>query len=109
MQGAFGRVDWLANGTLFGLYHLHQPWGIPGGVLVGALFFALPGFIRLEGRNNLGLALGRSAAWMIVPLVGYWVLARILISNSTHVFIGTAVVLGGLLAVGLWRWWTMRV
>ena len=73
------------------------------------LLFALPGFIRLEGRNNLGLALGRSAAWMLVPLLGYWMLSRILISNSTHVFIGTTLVLGGLLAVGLWRWWTMRV
>lgn len=42
MQDAFGSVDWLANGALFGLYHLHQPWGIPGGVVVGALLFALP-------------------------------------------------------------------
>jgi len=42
MQGAFGRLDWLANGTLFGLYNVHQPWGIPGGVVVGALLFAVP-------------------------------------------------------------------
>jgi membrane protease YdiL (CAAX protease family) len=26
MQGAFGRWDWLANGVLFGAYHLHTPW-----------------------------------------------------------------------------------
>jgi lipopolysaccharide export LptBFGC system permease protein LptF len=73
------------------------------------LLFAMPGFIRLEGRNNLGLAIGRSVAWMVVPLLGYWVLSRILISNSTYVLTGTAIVLGSLIGVGAWRWWTMRV
>ncbi|KGN40213.1 CPBP family intramembrane glutamic endopeptidase [Knoellia aerolata] len=29
MQGTFGRWDWVANGVLFGLYHLHVPWSIP--------------------------------------------------------------------------------
>jgi uncharacterized protein len=29
MQGVFGRRDWVANGVLFGLYHLHMPWAIP--------------------------------------------------------------------------------
>ncbi len=29
MQGVFGRRDWLANGVLFALYHLHVPWVIP--------------------------------------------------------------------------------
>jgi hypothetical protein len=24
MNGAFGRVDWLANGVLFSAYHLHE-------------------------------------------------------------------------------------
>lgn len=37
MQGVFGKWDWLANGVLFGLYHLHQPWGIPGNI-VSAIF-----------------------------------------------------------------------
>src|SRR5215207_5508235 len=30
MRGVFGRRDWLANGVLFALYHLHVPWAIPG-------------------------------------------------------------------------------
>jgi uncharacterized protein len=30
MQGAFGRADWVVNGLLFAVYHLHQPWSIPG-------------------------------------------------------------------------------
>jgi hypothetical protein len=29
MQGVFGKYDWLANGVLFGLYHLHKPWMLP--------------------------------------------------------------------------------
>ena len=28
MEGVFGKWDWVANGFLFSLYHLHQPWGI---------------------------------------------------------------------------------
>lgn len=33
MRGAFGRWDWVANGVLFGLYHLHLPWSIPSNLL----------------------------------------------------------------------------
>jgi uncharacterized protein len=42
MAGAFPKSDWLVNGLLFGLYHLHQPWGMVSSVTHGALFFALP-------------------------------------------------------------------
>lgn len=42
MRGSFGKRDWVANGALFGLYHLHQPWMIPSGILSGMLLFALP-------------------------------------------------------------------
>ena len=38
MKGVFGRWDWVANGVLFGLYHLHQPWGLPGNILSGLLY-----------------------------------------------------------------------
>jgi membrane protease YdiL (CAAX protease family) len=37
MKGVFGRWDWVANGIVFGLYHLHMPWGIPGNILFGWL------------------------------------------------------------------------
>lgn len=37
MRGLFGKWDWAANGVLFGLYHLHQPWGLPGNILSGLL------------------------------------------------------------------------
>ena len=33
MNGVFGRGDWLANGVLFALYHVHVPWVIPAGLL----------------------------------------------------------------------------
>jgi membrane protease YdiL (CAAX protease family) len=42
MRGVFGKGDWLANGVLFGLYHLHQPWTILGSILEGTLCLALP-------------------------------------------------------------------
>jgi membrane protease YdiL (CAAX protease family) len=33
MNGAFGRADWVANGVLFAIYHLHIPWAIPTALL----------------------------------------------------------------------------
>ncbi|SRR6266498_2667342 len=42
MAGVFGKWDWVINGLLFGLYHLHQPWVIFSAVIEGILLFALP-------------------------------------------------------------------
>ena len=33
MNGSFGRADWVANGVLFAVYHLHMPWVIPSALL----------------------------------------------------------------------------
>ena len=41
MRGVFGRWDWVANGALFALYHLHTPWVIPT-ALVDTLALAYP-------------------------------------------------------------------
>jgi len=41
MNGVFGRWDWVANGVLFGLYHLTQPWGILASAISG-LVWAFP-------------------------------------------------------------------
>lgn len=41
MRGAFGRWDWLVNGVLFGIYHLHLPWSIPANSL-DTLFISFP-------------------------------------------------------------------
>jgi membrane protease YdiL (CAAX protease family) len=42
MRGVFGKGDWVANGVLFGLYHLHQPWTIIGSTIEGIFALALP-------------------------------------------------------------------
>jgi membrane protease YdiL (CAAX protease family) len=42
MKGVFGKWDWLANGVLFGVYHLHQPWGIPGNIVSAAFLESYP-------------------------------------------------------------------
>jgi CAAX protease family protein len=41
MNGAFGRADWVANGFLFALYHLHVPWVMPT-ALIDTFSLALP-------------------------------------------------------------------
>lgn len=41
MQGAFGRGDWVANGVMFALYHVHVPWMMPT-VLVDTFALAYP-------------------------------------------------------------------
>ena len=41
MNGAFGRRDWLANGVLFAVYHLHVPWVIPA-TLLDSFIIAYP-------------------------------------------------------------------
>ena len=33
MNGAFGRGDWVVNGLLFTVYHLHVPWAMPATLL----------------------------------------------------------------------------
>jgi membrane protease YdiL (CAAX protease family) len=38
MEGVFGKWDWIANGVIFGFYHLHQPWGILSSVLTGLIY-----------------------------------------------------------------------
>jgi uncharacterized protein len=42
MNGAFGRRDWLANGVLFAVYHVHVPWVIPATALVDTFALAYP-------------------------------------------------------------------
>jgi len=74
MEAVFGRWDWMMNGLLFGLYHLHQPWGMLGSATAGMLLYALPsryfhsawfGIVAHSGQSIfltiliLGLVLGR--------------------------------------------------
>jgi membrane protease YdiL (CAAX protease family) len=73
MAGVFGRWAWAVNGLSFGLYHLHQPWGMLDYAVQGMLLLALPsrllrsswfGIISHSGQSVylsfliLGLVLG---------------------------------------------------
>ena len=73
MRGVFGKRDWVANGLLFGVYHLHQPWTMVGSALEGIFCLAFPsrryrssvmGMIMHSGQTvffifaALGLVLG---------------------------------------------------
>jgi membrane protease YdiL (CAAX protease family) len=42
MQGVFGNRDWVANGVLFAVYHLHQPWVILNSLVEGIFLLAYP-------------------------------------------------------------------
>jgi len=42
MQAVFGKRDWIANGLLFTLYHLHQPWSMPATLVEGIFLEAYP-------------------------------------------------------------------
>lgn len=42
MEGVFGRWSWVANGVLFGLWHVHQPWTIAGSVISGVFLYTFP-------------------------------------------------------------------
>ena len=42
MRAVFGKGDWVANGTIFTAYHLHQPWSMPATLLDGIFAQAYP-------------------------------------------------------------------
>lgn len=42
MEGVFGKWSWVANGILFGFYHLHQLWSIAGNAISGVFLVAFP-------------------------------------------------------------------
>ncbi|ADB50042.1 CPBP family intramembrane glutamic endopeptidase [Conexibacter woesei] len=66
MQGAFGRRDWVANGVLTGLYHLHMPWAIPSAIVAG-LLFAWPS--RRYESALMGIAIHSAQSIVIVGAV----------------------------------------
>ena len=42
MRGVFGKRDWVANGAIFALYHLHMPWTILNTLVDGIFLDAYP-------------------------------------------------------------------
>lgn len=67
MEGVFGKWDWVANAILFNLYHLHQPWGILGGIPVVLVF----SYVGKRFRSNwfpIILHSGQSVFFLILVL-----------------------------------------
>ena len=71
MQGAFGRWDWVANGVLFAVYHLHQPWAIPATLLDT---FALSYPSRRYRSALIGIIVHSSQSVVVLALVLFLVL-----------------------------------
>jgi uncharacterized protein len=72
MQGAFGRFDWVANGVLFALYHLHVPWVIPQTLLVDTFVEAYPS--RRYRSALIGIIVHSSQSVFVLALVLFLVL-----------------------------------
>jgi membrane protease YdiL (CAAX protease family) len=69
MRGAFGQMDWVVNGVIFGLYHLHLPWSIPTATVAGVFLFAYP--TRRFHSAWMGIAVhsAQSVVVVVVALV----------------------------------------
>jgi membrane protease YdiL (CAAX protease family) len=67
MRAAFGRRDWVANGILFGFYHLHQPWTIPFAVIQGIFLLAYPS--RRFESAWMGIIVHSAASLFIIGVV----------------------------------------
>ena len=73
MQGVFGRGDWVANGVLFAVYHLHVPWAIPASLVDGIFFLAYPS--RRFQSAWMGIIVHSTQSVFIIVLVLTLVLA----------------------------------
>lgn len=66
MNHAFGRADWLVNGVLFALYHVHTPWVIPA-ALLDAFWFAWPSWYYRSAW--MGIVVHSTASVVILVLL----------------------------------------
>src|SRR5215203_1510746 len=67
MKGAFGRWDWVANGFLFALYHLHVPWVIPATLLVDTFALSYPS--RRYRSALIGIIVHSSQSVLVLTLI----------------------------------------
>jgi uncharacterized protein len=68
MNGAFGDRDWVANGVLFGLYHLHAPWAIPT-ALVDTFILAYPSKRYRSALMGIAVHSAQSVFFAVLLLV----------------------------------------
>ena len=67
MQGAFGRWDWVANGVLFAVYHLHMPWVIPATMLGDTFALSYPS--RRYRSALIGIIVHSSQSVLVLVLI----------------------------------------
>jgi membrane protease YdiL (CAAX protease family) len=67
MEGAFGRFDWVANGLLFALYHLHMPWVIPTALLGDTFALSYPS--RRYRSALIGIIVHSSQSVLVLVLL----------------------------------------
>jgi membrane protease YdiL (CAAX protease family) len=67
MRGAFGRFDWVANGLLFALYHLHMPWVIPSTLLGDTFALSYPS--RRYRSALIGIIVHSSQSVLVLVLL----------------------------------------
>jgi membrane protease YdiL (CAAX protease family) len=67
MRSAFGRGDIFANGLLFALYHVHQPWSMPAALIDGTLNQAYP--TRRFQSTWMGLITHTAPSFLTVSVV----------------------------------------
>jgi len=65
MRKAFGRGDWIANGVLFAVYHLHMPWVIPT-VLIDTFALSYPS--RRYRSALIGIAVHSAQSVVVLAL-----------------------------------------
>jgi uncharacterized protein len=67
MRAVFGKRDFVANGALFGLYHLHQPWSMPASVIDGIVNQAYP--TRRFQSTWMGIIVHTIPSFLIIAVV----------------------------------------
>jgi membrane protease YdiL (CAAX protease family) len=72
MRTAFGRADWVANAVLFSLYHVHQPWSMPGALTTGLL---LAGATRRWRSAWLGI-IAHSAQSVVLTMLLIFIVVK---------------------------------
>lgn len=68
MAGVFGKWDWVVNGLLFGLYHLHQPWMILSAAIQGIFLLALPSRTYCSAWFGIIIHSGQSVFFTVLIL-----------------------------------------
>jgi uncharacterized protein len=67
MRAVFGRGDWIANGTIFTLYHLHQWWSMPNTLIDGIVNQAYAS--RLFRSTWMGLISHTAPSFLVVGVI----------------------------------------